>query len=107
MITAEKIAPLTTFVFSFIYSNAWIIFHKCSLYRGFSLLGTEKTVHCSERRGVHYIERYLQQKSVGGTEISVQSGGVHFIEVFTKRGFTVFNKVSLISSLVRGFLYIV
>jgi len=32
---------------------------------------------------------HLQQKTVGGTEISVQSGGVHFIEVFTKGGFTV------------------
>jgi hypothetical protein len=51
--------------------------------------GTRKSVHCSELGGVHYIEVYLQQKSIGGTETCVQIGGVHYIEVFTNRGFTV------------------
>ena len=55
----------------------------------FSAEGTKKSVHCSELGGVHYIEVHLQQKLIGGTEIRVQIGGVHFREVFTYRGFTV------------------
>jgi len=52
--------------------------------------GIRKSVHCSELGGVHYIEVYLQQKSIGGTETRVQIGGVHYTEVFIKGGFTVF-----------------
>jgi hypothetical protein len=65
------------------------LLHMCSLYRGFFVIGTEKIVHCSELGGVHYIEVHLQQKLIGGTGTSVQTRGVHFIEVFTKGGFTV------------------
>ena len=49
----------------------------------------EKSVQCSELGGVHLAEVYLQQKSIGGTETSVQMGGVHYREVFINRGFTV------------------
>ncbi len=66
----------------------------CSLYRGFFVTGTEKSVHCSELGGVHYIEVHLQQKLIGGTGTSVQTRGVHFIEVFTKGGFTVATNIS-------------
>ena len=52
--------------------------------------GTRKSVHCSEVGGVHYIEVYLQQKSIGGTERCVHMGGVHYTEVFTNGGFTVY-----------------
>ena len=51
---------------------------------------TEKSVQCSELGGVHPGEVYLQQKSIGGNETSVQMGGVHYREVFINRGFTVF-----------------
>ena len=44
---------------------------------------TEKSVHCSDLRGVHYIEICLQQKIVGGP------GEVFKQEVFTNRGSTV------------------
>jgi len=47
---------------------------------------------------------HLQQKTVGGTEISVQSGGVHFIEVFTKGGFTVLAKWFDISLWIEMFI---
>ncbi len=47
----------------------------------FFVAGTKKSVHCSELGGVHYIEVYLQQKSIGGTRTCVQRRGVHFIEV--------------------------
>lgn len=54
-------------------------------------MGTENSVHCSELGDVHYIEVGLQQKSIGGTETCVQTGGVHDIEVFTNGRFTVYN----------------
>jgi hypothetical protein len=47
-----------------------------TLQRFFSTERTEKNVHCSEL-GVHLAEVYLQQKSIGGTETSVQTGVVH------------------------------
>ena len=53
--------------------------------------GIKKSVHCSELGGVHYIEVYLQQKLIGGTETRVQIGGVHYREVFIKGGFTVYS----------------
>ena len=52
--------------------------------------GTKKRVHCSELGCVHYIEDYLQQKSIGGTGTSVQTRGVHYIEVLTNGGYTVY-----------------
>ena len=74
----------------------------CSFYRGFRSWRDQKSVHCSELGGVHYIEAQLQQKMIGGTEICVQIGGFHFIEVFTYRGFTVFSgqKFAVISGAV-------
>lgn len=43
--------------------------------------------------GVRYIEVYLQQKLIGGgmgAAVSVQTGGVHYIEMFIDGGFTVY-----------------
>ena len=68
--------------------------HTCVHYiEVFSAEGTKKSVHCSELGGVHYIEVYLQQKSIGGTETRVQIGGVHYTEVFIKGGFTVTSEI--------------
>ena len=48
-----------------------------TIRRFFSTEMTEKSVQCSELGGVHLGEVYLQQKSIGETERSVQMGGVH------------------------------
>ena len=62
-------------------ANAYIRLHNlsymCSLFRGFSIVGTENRVHCSELGGVHCIEVYLQQKLIGRTDTCVHIGGVH------------------------------
>lgn len=74
----------------------------------FLTVGTEKSVHCSELGGVHYIEVYLQQKLIGGTGPCVQTRGVHYKEVFTKRGFTVYHSyiISLVCDIFCVILFI-
>jgi hypothetical protein len=67
-----------------------------TIQRFFSTERTEKSVQCSELGGVHLAEVHLQQKSIGGTESSVQVGGVHYREVFINRGFTVYYNLLLI-----------
>ena len=73
-------------------SYIWRTFYSIHVHyvEVFFTARTENRVHCSELGGVHYIEVFLQQKSIGGTETCVQIGGVHYIEVFTDGGFTVF-----------------
>ena len=71
---ACDVFPLTLFHFY----TLWYPLYICSLYRGFSAEGTEKSVQCSELGGVHYIEVRLQQKLIGGTVASVQMRGVHW-----------------------------
>ena len=65
-----------------------------TIQRFFPTERTKKSVQCSELGGVHLAEVHLQQKSIGGTESSVQVGGVHYREVFINRGFTVVSNIS-------------
>ena len=75
---------------SLVVSFSFAYFITCVHYiEAFFTIRTKKSVHCSELRGVHYIEVYLQQKSIGRLGKCVQTGGVHYVEVFTEGGFTV------------------
>ena len=80
-----------------------LLYHICVHYiEAFFTIRTKKSVHCSELRGVHYIEVYLQQKSIGRLGKCVQTGGVHYVEVFTEGGFTV---ICRWSSLTPSYIY--
>ena len=71
----------------------FILLRVCVHYgEVFFVQGSKKSVQCSELGGVRLIEVQSQQKLRGGTEVRVQMGGVHYIEVFIIGGFTVVNK---------------
>ena len=87
--TASKCTPCSLFFSCVIHTR--LLYCRCVHHREVSFdEGTKKSVHCSELGGVHLAEVYLQQKSIGGTETSVQTGGVHYREMFINIGFTVY-----------------
>ena len=68
----QSIFSSTYFIHESVIGQCMFTIERC-----FSTERTEKSVQCSELGGVHLAEVYLQQKSIGGSEASVQMGGVH------------------------------
>ena len=67
------------------FIHTYILYCICVHYiEVFSTERTKNRVHCSELRGVHYIEICFQQKTIRSPTIHVQIGGVLWVEVHIK-----------------------